>query len=410
MLRVLTLSTLFPNAVQPNFGVFVESQTLALASLPDVEVRVINAVPLPPFPISLHDRYRALRSLPQEESWKGLRVARPPMRVLPGLSGRLNPTLLVKAARGVIRRWREEGFDFDLIDAQFFYPDGPAAAQLGREFNVPFSIKARGADIHYWGSRRGCRQRILEAASLAGGLLAVSKSLCRDMAAMGMDPGKISVHYTGCDLDRFAPQDREAGKRLLGVSGPLVVSLGALIPRKGHALVIEAMTDLPGATLLVAGAGPDQARLTALIQARGLKDRVRLLGSIPHGQLPDLLAAADVMALASESEGLANAWIEAMACGTPVVAPNVDGAPEAIDRPAAGRLIEERTPAAISAAIRAILADPPPPAAVRACAERFTWQWNASQLRQHLARVAAMGPMRRIQETALVEPRTTTGT
>ncbi|MDB5412798.1 MAG: glycoside hydrolase [Rubritepida sp.] len=394
MLRVLTLSTLFPNIRQPTFGVFVESQTLALAARPGVEVRVINPIPMPPFPLNLHERYRALRDLPREENWKGLRVARPPMRVVPGLSGRFNPGLLAQAARGVLRQWREEGFDFDLIDAQFFYPDGPAAAQLGAEFDVPISIKARGADVHYWGSRRGCRERILEAAAQAGGLLAVSKSLSRDMAAMGMDPEKIAVHYTGCDLERFCLQDRVAAKAQLGVTGPLVVSLGALIPRKGHALVIEAMAELPGVTLLVAGAGPDHARLAALISARKLETRVRLLGSLPHAQLPPILAAADVMALASESEGLANAWIEAMACGTPVVTPDVDGAPEAIDRPAAGRLLQERTPAAIATAIRSILADPPTPAAVRACAERFTWQRNALQLQQHLERVAEAQPRR----------------
>lgn len=406
MLRVLTLSTLFPNAEQPTFGVFVESQTLALAARPGVEVRVINPIPMPPVPLNLHAQYRMLRRLPREEDWKGLRVARPPMRVIPGLSGRFNPALLAHAARDTIRLWRREGFDFDLIDAQFFYPDGPAAALLAKEFSVPFSVKARGADIHYWGSRRGSRAQILAAAAQAGGLLAVSKSLCRDMATMGMEPEKIAVHYTGCDLDRFFPRDREAAKALLGVTGPLVVSVGALIPRKGHALVIEAAAELPGVTVLIAGAGPDQPQLAALIRARGLADRVRLLGSVPHAQLPRLLAAADVMALASESEGLANAWIEAMACGTPVVTPEVDGAPEAIDRPAAGRLLQERTPAAIAFAIRAILADPPAPSAVRACAERFTWQRNALQLQQHLECVAKAGIGLRQQGSSAAEPHT----
>jgi glycosyltransferase involved in cell wall biosynthesis len=222
-------------------------------------------------------------------------------------------------------------------------------------------------------------------------LLAVSKSLARDMAEMGMAADKIAVHYTGCDQERFHPLDRNAAKAALGVAGPLVVSLGALIPRKGHGLVIEAMTQLPGATLLVLGGGPDEARLTARISSLGLGDRVRLLGSLPHRRLPEILGAADVMALASESEGLANAWVEALACGTPVVTPNVDGAAEAIDRPAAGRLLQERSPAAIAAAIRDILANPPTQEAVRASVARFTWARNAHELQQHLARVAGTG-------------------
>jgi glycosyltransferase involved in cell wall biosynthesis len=229
---------------------------------------------------------------------------------------------------------------------------------------------------------------VRRAGQAAAGLLAVSASLARDMVALGLPAERITVHYTGCDLARFRPRPRAEAKRALGVTGPLVVSLGALIPRKGHALVIEAMRELPGATLLVVGGGPDAARLEGLIAAQGLEGRVRLLGNRPHAELPALLAAADVMALASASEGLANAWIEAMACGTPVVTPDVDGAAEALDRPAAGRLLAERTPAAIAAAIRSILADPPAPEAVRAVAERFTWPRNAALLHAHLARIA----------------------
>ncbi|HEY8610548.1 MAG TPA: glycosyltransferase, partial [Roseomonas sp.] len=304
MLRVLTISTLFPNGVQPNFGVFVGKQTQALAAQDGVEVRVVNPIPMPPFPLSLHSYYRPLHRLPAEEDWQGVRVARPRMLTVPGISGPFNPTSLVKAARPIIRRWRDEGFAFDVIDAQFFYPDGPAAARLAAEFGVPLLIKARGDDIHYWGARWGCGKQIMRAASQAASLLSVSKSLARDMAAMGMDAGKIAVHYTGCDLDRFRLQDRAAAKAKLGVQGPLVVSLGALIPRKGHDLVIEALAGIPDVTLFVVGEGPEQNRLAGLVQAHGLQDRVRLIGSLPHGELPDILGAADVMALASESEGL----------------------------------------------------------------------------------------------------------
>ena len=387
-LRVVTLSTLFPHAVQPNFGVFVGAQTRALAARPGVEVRVVSPLPLPPAPLDRHPRYAALRELPLTEEWHGLPVARPRMRVIPGLSAPLNPWLLARAVRPVLAAWRREGFAFDVLDAEFFFPDGPAAIRLAREFGVPCSIKARGADIHLWGRRAGTGAQLRRAGQAADGLLAVSAALARDMVALGMPAGRIGVHYTGCDLDRFQPRPRLAAKLALGVTGPLVVSLGALIPRKGHALVIEAMAEVPGATLLIAGAGPEAARLAALVARLGLTGRVRFLGNVPHAELPALLAAADVMALASASEGLANAWIEAMACGTPVVAPDVDGAREALDRPAAGRLLAERTPAAIAAAIRAILADPPAPGAVRRAAERFTWPANAARLHAHLARLA----------------------
>ncbi|WP_174298336.1 glycosyltransferase, partial [Sphingomonas bacterium] len=116
--------------------------------------------------------------------------------------------------------------------------------------------------------------------------------------------------------------------------------------------------------------------------------RVRLVGAVPHGELPRLLAAADAMALASSSEGLANAWVEALACGTPVVVTDAGGARELVTGPAAGR-VAGRTSAAFAEAIAALLAHPPDPADVRAMAARFTWTANAVALRDHLAGLVA---------------------
>jgi glycosyltransferase involved in cell wall biosynthesis len=205
-----------------------------------------------------------------------------------------------------------------------------------------------------------------------------------DMVALGMPGTRIRVHHTGVDQDRFAVADRAAAKAAIGVSGPLVISTGALIARKGHDVVIEAVATLPGVSLRIAGEGPERARLDALIRRLGLGDRVRLLGSVPHDELPRLLAAADVMALASASEGLANAWVEALACGVPIVVTEAGGAREVVTAPEAGR-IAARDSAAFAAAIADLLADPPAPEEVRGHAARFTWEANALALRDHLA-------------------------
>jgi teichuronic acid biosynthesis glycosyltransferase TuaC len=206
---------------------------------------------------------------------------------------------------------------------------------------------------------------------------------------MGLPGEAIRIHYTGVDLDRFRPApDRIAAKAALGVTGPLLLSTGALIARKGHDLAIEAVARLPGVSLMIAGEGPARPTLEALIAERGLGDRVRLLGSQPHESLPALAAAADIGVLVSASEGLANAWVESIACGTPVVISEAGGARELVDRPAAGRIVA-RTPEAIVAAVTDILADPPEQANVRAVAERFTWEANALALRDHLAGIVA---------------------
>jgi glycosyltransferase involved in cell wall biosynthesis len=222
---------------------------------------------------------------------------------------------------------------------------------------------------------------MLEAAKAAGGLLAVSAALKHSMEELGMRGDNIKVHYTGIDLDRFRPTGRAAAKAALGVEGPLLASAGALIPLKGQALAIEALAAIPEATLILIGDGPERARLEAL--ARPFGARVRFLGNRPQGELPALLGAADAMVLPSEREGLANVWVEALACGTPLVITDVGGAREVVDRPEAGRLVA-RHAGAIAEGVRAILAEPPDPAEVRKAAERFSWERNAAELEVHL--------------------------
>jgi glycosyltransferase involved in cell wall biosynthesis len=386
MLRVLTLSTLFSDATRPNFGVFVERQTMALAMLPDTEVRVVAPIGLPPIVGQLHPRWAALARLPVHETWRGLDVRRPRFPVLPGI-GAASPPLLARALLPVLRGIRRE-FAFDAIDASFFFPDGPAAVALGRRLGVPVCVKGRGADVHHWGTQAATRGQVLAAAQGADALLAVSAALKADMAALGMPAEKIAVHYTGVDLDRFRPApDRAAAKAALGVTGPLFVAVGALIPRKAHHLAIKALALLPDGTLLIAGDGPERDRLRARADALGLGDRVRLLGRVAPDALTPIVAAADAAVLVSVSEGLANAWVEAIACGTPVIASDAGGAAELIDRPQAGSIVA-RDPAAIANAMAAILADPPSPEETRETALRFTWRRNAETLRATLAGIA----------------------
>jgi len=381
-LRVLTLSTLFPDATRPNFGIFVERQTRALADRADVAVRVIAPRGLPPWPLALHPRYRALASQAAHETWRGLDVARPRFPILPGVGGRWHPAAMTRAVLPLVKRLHAQA-PFDVIDASFFYPDGPVARRLSRALGIPYSVKARGADIHHWGRDPATAALVLEAGRDAAGLLAVSAAMKADMVALGMDAAKIRVHYTGVDLDHFTPADRAAAKAAKGLAGPVIATVGALIPRKGQALAIEALAGLPDATLLLIGEGPDRAALAALAAKLGMAGRVRLPGGVPHDALPGWLAACDVMALPSASEGLANAWVEALACGVPLVISDAGGAREVVDRPEAGRIVA-REAGAVRAAIAALLDNPPDPQAVRAAARRFSWAANGAALEAHL--------------------------
>lgn len=389
MLRVLTLSTLYPSAARPGFGLFIEGQTSRLAALPDVDLRVIAPVGIPPFPLSLGKSLAPLRALPADEIWNGVRTLRPRFAAVPLIGWRFNPDRVERAVLRAMGQLRDEGFIPDVIDAEFFFPDGVAAARLGKRIGIPVSIKARGSDIHYWGGKTKARKEMLAAAASAGGLLAVSEALKRDMVALGMRADRIKVHYTGVDLARFHIQDRRAAKAKLGVSGPLVVSIGNLVRLKGHEIVAGAVGKIKGVTLIIAGAGEDEAWIRRQVASVEEPQRIRFVGAVPHDEVPTLLAAADVMALASEREGLANAWVEALACGTPVVAPDIGSIREVIDRPDAGRIVSERTAGGFAGAISRLLAGEPEPMAARAAAERFGWERNTETLFAHLSKVAA---------------------
>ena len=139
------------------------------------------------------------------------------------------------------------------------------------------------------------------------------------------------------------------------------------------------MEELPGVHLALVGAGPEEANLRKLVADTGLGERVHFLGQVAHDVLPALLSAADAMVLPSASEGLANAWIEALACGTPLVISDVGGAREVVSGPDAGRLVA-RDAAAIAAGVRELLADPSAPDAVAASVARFSWDGHAEKL------------------------------
>jgi glycosyltransferase involved in cell wall biosynthesis len=387
MLRVLTLATLFPDSSRPNFGIFVERQVQALLRRGDAEVRVVAPVGVPPWPLCKIGHYAALSALPLRETRNGIAVERPRFTVLPKIGVASRPRALARAILPLLKRIRS-AFAFDVIDAEFFFPDGPAAVWLGRQLGVPVSIKARGSDLHFWGVEAKTAALVRDAGCAADGMLAVSAALRDDMIALGMSGDRIRVHRTGVDLTRFRPADRAALKASFGISGPMLLTVGALIPRKGQSLVIQALADVPDATLVFAGAGPDAGSLAALAARLGVEKRVRFLGAVPHDALPRLFAAADAMVLASASEGLANAWVEAIACGTPVVITDVGGARELVTRASAGRLVA-REAGAIAEGIRAVLAERSPAAEIRACAEPFTWEANAEGLHAHLSALVA---------------------
>jgi len=389
--RLLALSTLYPNAADPRFGTFVARSMEALAERGDWDVTLINPIGVPPVAFG---RYRALKQAAIDAVENKVAVLRPTFPLIPRVGGRFNPALIAWAVLPRLQRLHAAR-PFDVLDAQFFYPDGPAVARIARALRLPFSIKARGADIHYWGQQSFARRDMLQASRDASGLMAVSRSLAEDMGRMGMPHRKIIVHHTGLDRDRFCLLDRFGLRARLGTrlgiplrdDEPLLASVGALIPRKGQDLAIRALAFIPDARLLLVGKGPEEARLRDLALACGVGERVHILGAVDHDLLPVILSSSDVMVLPSASEGLANAWIESLACGTPLVICDAGGAREVVRSEAAGMIVE-RTAEAVAEGIARLLASPPPRDAVARSVDRFDWTSHAETLAAHYAAIA----------------------
>jgi glycosyltransferase involved in cell wall biosynthesis len=373
MIKTLTFSTLFPNSVQPNHGIFVANRLVHLIETGEVSTEIVAPVPWFPSANPRFGQYSRYSSVPQVENYASRPVYHPRYFVIPKAGMHFAPGLLYLGARKIMKFMAEQRFDFDLIDAHYFYPDGVSAVLLGKMLKKPVVITARGTDINRIADFNLPRRMILWAARNAAAVITVCQALKDRLVELGIDGDGIRVLRNGVDLELFQPRDRAAARSEYGLSGRVLLSVGHLIPRKGHHLVIEALSMLPDATLLIAGTGPEREALVGLCDRLGVSDRVHFLGQLPHGQLAGLYSAADALVLASDREGWANVLLEAMACGTPVVASAVWGTPEVVSDRAAGLLVSERTGAGFAAAIADLLANPPSRSATRAYAEQFSW-------------------------------------
>jgi len=371
-LRILTFTSLYPNEVQPVNGIFVETRLRQLVESGAVEARVVAPVPWFPFRHPAFGAWSAASGAPRREVRHDLAIEHPRYPTLPKLGMSVAPLLLYAACRATVLRLARS-WEFDLIDAHYFYPDGVAAALLARELGKPLVITARGTDINLIPRHAVPRAQILWAARRADGLVSVCAALKERLTQLGVAAERIRVLRNGIDLTLFRPGDRAAARRALGLTGPVILSVGLLIERKGHHLIIAALARLPGVTLLIAGDGPERAALGRLAAKTGVAERVRFLGQIPHESLPRIYCAADALVLASSREGWANVLLEAMASGTPVAATDIWGTREVVCAPEAGVLIASRDATAIASAVETLLAAPPARASTRAYAERFSW-------------------------------------
>ncbi|TQE99634.1 MAG: glycosyltransferase family 4 protein [Spiribacter salinus] len=344
--QVAVISSLYPSPGDPVAGVFIRERMGRVAQrLPVTVFSPRPSSPLDPLLRRLRPGYRQRPSSLWED--ENAPVHYPAFPAVPALLRRLDGDAMARALLPRLRQLRDAG-RLDLIDAHFAYPDGYAAATLGRTLGVPVTITLRGTEARLAGER-WARRKVEWAVRNASWVIGVSESLRALALELGAPPERTEVIPNGVDTERFHPVDQARARRALGLGADdrVLVTVGGLCERKGQHRVIEQLPNLlvrfPRLHYVVVGGasgeGDWQARLAEQAHAAGVAERVHLLGKRPPDEIPGILAAADVFVLATRNEGWANVLLEAMACGLPVVATDVGGNREVVCREQLGRIV-----------------------------------------------------------------------
>jgi teichuronic acid biosynthesis glycosyltransferase TuaC len=359
---VVVFSTLFPSPLQPQAGVFIRERMFRVAAF--LPLTVVSPVPWFPFQSLLRWWKPHFRpDAPRREIQSGIEILRPRFFSAPGVFKRFDGLFLAVGSLGALLALKRSG-RLDVLDAHFAYPDGYAATLVGRWLGVPVTVTLRGKEARQ-STIPALRRRISAALHRASRVFAVANALKELAVTLGIAESGIRVIGNGVDLRKFHPVPKATARSSLGLAqdAPVLISVGGLVERKGFHRVIECLPALRNRFptlqyLIVGGASPEGdmgSELRAQVAQLGLQDNVRFLGPLPPKHLKIPLSAADVFVLATRYEGWANVFLEAMACGLPVVTTNVGGNAQVVCRPELGSVIPFGDAAALRNALESAL-------------------------------------------------------
>lgn len=360
-MKILVFTTVFPNKLHPNLGVFVHQRISHLAQI--CEVIVIAPVPWFPFAGLIKDKYKYYPAYLENQN--GIEVYHPRFFLIPGFLKWLDGFFLFLSSFWTFKKLKRE-FHFDLIDAHFAYPDGFAAVLLGKAFNVPVSITLRGTinRLIYFPFRKVLLKWALKRAVK---VISVSRYLVDLAIANGADlpEEKIRVIPNGVDLQKFTVLEKSScrAKLDLPIGAPVLISVGGLVERKGHHRVLQILPQMlqefPDLYYVIVGGGGSEGdmgpELRRLAEDLEVAHRVRFAGEVPHDKVKQYLCAADVFVLPTRFEGWPNVFLEAMACGLPVVTTQVCGNAEVVNDGQTGLLVPFGEPEALRLALQKAL-------------------------------------------------------
>lgn len=338
-MKILTITTVFPNKTEPQLGIFVKERMFTVAKMCKLKV----VVPIP--------WYKFLTSkVHYKEIQEGIEVYHPPFFYIPRFLKCLDGFFFFLSILNCVQKIKKD-FKFDLIDAHFAYPDGFGAVLLAKLLKKPIVITLRGT-IERLRFHPIIKKQIKWALKNATKIIAVSDSLKKRATELGIDSNKIAVIKNGIDAKKFYPINKlEARKKLsLPIDKKILLSVGGLVKRKGVHHVIDILPDIikkiPNLYYVIVGGKTVEGDISDLLRRRikelKLESYIMLAGPKPHNELIYWYNAADVFCLYSNKEGCPNVILEALACGTRVVASKTGGSPEIIVSEDFGFLVDNK--------------------------------------------------------------------
>ena len=377
-MRVLAITKIFPNAVEPHSNPFNRQQLAALSRLCEVEVLAT----IPWFPgARLVKRWSyagRLSAVPARDVIDGIAVTHPRTLFVPRIGhGAAAARYAASLARDVLQRRGR----CDVVLGSWAYPDGAAAVWLARLLGVPSVVKVHGSDINVVAKLPGPRRNLELALPRASRIVAVSRPLADEVVGLGVDRARVSIVSNGVDPELFHPRERVVARRTLALpdAGKLIVYVGRIERTKGVVDLVDAFVRLEGRrpelSLALVGDGSARAELEARRVAR-----VHFAGAQPLARVPLWMAAADVVTLPSWNEGTPNVVLEALACGRPVVASSVGGIPDLINSPQLGELVPAKDPARLAAALERVASGTYDGAEIAKAGARGGWAESAQRL------------------------------
>lgn len=333
-MKILVISKIFPNKLQPTFGTFVLDETRALALNNDIRV----IAPVPWFPrIELFKKWSVNSQIPDSEEIGGISVGHPRYLVTPKVGRSFYGQFYIWGIRKTVEKLRAE-FKFDVIVAHYAYPTGYAAAYYSRKYRCPLLLKTHGSDIHEDLNYPSRRKGAIHALAKADKIVAVCLALKAKIIQQNISDDKIKVIYNAVNQKHFRILDQNFCREELGLpmQQKLVLFVGNLIAVKNVPLLIRAFsqalkkTSSP-AKLIIIGQGNLRSQLERLAEALGLQDKILFTGAQPHEKIPLWMNACDFLCLSSNNEGYPTVLNEAKACGLSVVATNVGGVMEIVN-------------------------------------------------------------------------------